>query len=212
MGSDCLTASDAMKLNLKPVSKPMERRRHQRVKVVLLGRYMLADRREFPCQTIDMSPGGVALFAPVKGAIGERIVVYVDQLGRIEGRIARHLENGFALETNMPLIKRDKLADQLTWLCNRHALGMPEDRRHERISPSNPRTTLKLLDGREYIVKLIDVSISGAAIACDVKPPIGTQITIGQTAGQVVRIFATGVAVEFMRPMASSNFDANVTL
>ena len=42
-----------------------ERRRHQRVKVNLLGRYMLADRREFPCQVVNMSPGGMALIAPV---------------------------------------------------------------------------------------------------------------------------------------------------
>ena len=42
-----------------------DRRRHQRVKVNLLGRYMLADRREFPCQVINMSPGGMALIAPV---------------------------------------------------------------------------------------------------------------------------------------------------
>ncbi|MFZ0374829.1 MAG: PilZ domain-containing protein, partial [Xanthobacteraceae bacterium] len=35
-----------------------DRRRHQRVKVNLLGRYMLPDRREFPCQVINMSPGG----------------------------------------------------------------------------------------------------------------------------------------------------------
>ena len=35
-----------------------ERRRFQRVKVDLLGRYMLEDRREFPCQVIDMSLGG----------------------------------------------------------------------------------------------------------------------------------------------------------
>src|SRR4051794_4260817 len=31
-----------------------ERRRFQRVKVHLLGRYMLPDRREFPCQIINM--------------------------------------------------------------------------------------------------------------------------------------------------------------
>ena len=51
----------------KPKSLPLaeERRRHQRVKVNLLGRYMLADRREFPCQVINMSPGGIALVAPV---------------------------------------------------------------------------------------------------------------------------------------------------
>jgi hypothetical protein len=38
-----------------------ERRRHQRVKVMLTGRFMREDRQEFPCQTVNMSPGGVAL-------------------------------------------------------------------------------------------------------------------------------------------------------
>ncbi len=33
-----------------------ERRRFQRVRVNLLGRYMLLDKREFPCQVIEMSP------------------------------------------------------------------------------------------------------------------------------------------------------------
>ena len=42
--------------NIMPLSE--ERRRFQRVRVNLLGRYMLADRREFPCQITDMSPGG----------------------------------------------------------------------------------------------------------------------------------------------------------
>ena len=109
----------------KPVpGKARDRRRHQRVKVTLLGRYMLRDRREFPCQTIDMSPGGVLLFAPVKAEVGERVVVYLDQIGRVEGLVARHVENGFALSISVPVMKREKLADQLTWLANRSALGM----------------------------------------------------------------------------------------
>ena len=45
--------------------------RFQRVRVNLLGRYMLADRREFPCQVSNMSPGGMALIAPVSGQPGE---------------------------------------------------------------------------------------------------------------------------------------------
>ncbi|MBS0530873.1 MAG: PilZ domain-containing protein, partial [Proteobacteria bacterium] len=40
---------------------PDERRRFQRVKIHLLGRYMLPDRREFPCQIVNMSPGGLAM-------------------------------------------------------------------------------------------------------------------------------------------------------
>ncbi len=184
---------------------PVERRRHQRVRIAVLGRYMLANRQEFPCQTVDMSPGGVALIAPVRGAIHERIICYIDQIGRIEGVVARLFENGFALSLNVPLTKREKLADQLTWLGNRHALGMPEDRRHERVSPRNPRSTLTMPGGREFPVKLIDVSISGAAFLSDAKPPVGTPVILGTTDAHVVRVFNDVVAVEFARPFSAES-------
>lgn len=51
-----------IEVSLRPFTKPQREvrasdlRRHQRVKVSLLGRYMLSDRREYPCQTVDMSP------------------------------------------------------------------------------------------------------------------------------------------------------------
>ncbi len=157
---------------LKAEARPLERRRHQRVKVAVLGRYMLANRQEYPCQTMNMSPGGVALIVPVQGAVGERVICYLDQLGRVEGVIARRFENGFALQMSVPLMKREKLADQLTWLATRQALGMPEDRRHERIVPRHQRTTLILPDGREVLVKIVDVSQSGVAVQSDVCPPI----------------------------------------
>src|SRR5215467_11855968 len=112
-----------------------ERRRFQRVRVNLLGRYMLADRREYPCQVQDMSPGGMALVAPVAGKAGERVVAYIDHLGRLEGTIVRVVPNGFAMTISATARKREKLAAQLTWLANRHLLGSAEDRRHERLEP-----------------------------------------------------------------------------
>ena len=75
-----------------------ERRRFQRVKVHLLGRYMLPDRREFPCQIINMSPGGLALLAPGIGNVGDRVIAYLDHIGRVEGKITRIIDNGFAIE------------------------------------------------------------------------------------------------------------------
>ncbi len=166
---------------------------------------MLTNRQEFPCQTVDMSPGGVALIAPVRGAVRERVICYIDQIGRIEGVVARLFEGGFALSLNVPLSKREKLADQLTWLGNRHALGMPEDRRHERVSPRNPRSTLTMPGGRESHVKLIDISISGAAFEPQAKPAIGTPVTLGRTEAHVVRVFNTVVAVEFARPFSAES-------
>lgn len=193
--------------DLRPDGRPVERRRHQRVSISLLGRYMLADRQEYPCQITDMSPGGVAMIAPVKGSEGERVICYFDHVGRIEGLIARELENGFALRVNVPLTKREKLADQLTWLANRHDLGMPEDRRHERIVPKNPRATLVLADGTSYSVRMVDISISGAAMLSDVTVLVGTAVTVGNTAARVVRVSASGLAVEFVRLVPAEQFN-----
>ena len=197
---------------LKSEPQALERRRHQRVRVAVLGRYMLANRQEFPCQTIDMSPGGVALVAPVRGDHKERVICYIDQIGRIEGTIARLFDTGFALALSVPLLKREKLADQLTWLGNRHALGMPEDRRHERVAPRNPRSTLQLPDGSDHPVRLIDVSVSGAAFTADVHPPVGTPVTLGRTVAHVVRGFNGGVAVEFARPFSADSDASTLVL
>src|ERR1700674_2739384 len=112
-----------------------ESRRFQRVRVELFGRYMLSDGREFPCQITDISPGGMAITALTCGSRHERIVVYADHLGRLEGKIARLLPNGFAMTILATTEKRDKLATQLTWLANRDLLDQGERRRYQRLVP-----------------------------------------------------------------------------
>jgi hypothetical protein len=180
-------------------SRPIERRRHARVKVALLGRYMLSNRTEFPCQSIDMSVGGLAITAPVKGKIGERVIVYLEHIGRIEGDIARHTADGFGMTVIATSRKREKMAAQLTWLANRGALGLPEDRRHDRVPPKATRIVLKLSDGTEVPVKMLDMSLSGAAFSADVKLLITDPVILGKTQAKVVRKFEGGYAVEFQK-------------
>ena len=188
-----------------PLTKPKilplaeERRRHQRVKVNLLGRYMLADRREYACQVANMSPGGMALIAPVSGKTGERIIAYIDHLGRLEGTIARLYQNGFAMTFAATPRKRDKLAAQLTWIANRHILNLPEDRRHGRIIPRNPMTELTMPSGVRITCRIIDLSLSGAAVKTDQRPAIGMLLMLGKVQARVVRHLEDGVAAEFTR-------------
>jgi PilZ domain-containing protein len=189
-----------------------ERRRHQRVRVSLAGRFMRSDRQEFDCESIDASPGGIA-FASDAGVLhGERIVAYLNQIGRIEGRVARTFEGGFAIQMRLTPAKRDKLADQLTWLANRHSLGLPEDRRHERIQPRERGTTVRLANGREFVAKLIDISMSGAAISVAWQPPIGSPVVVGSTPAQVVRLLDDGIAVEFLRMIPADDFGADIVI
>jgi hypothetical protein len=172
---------------------------------------MLADRREFPCQVLDMSPGGMAIVGPVSGKAGERVVAYIDHVGRLEGTIIRVLPTGFAMSIAATPRKRDKLAAQLTWLANRHILGLPEDRRHDRIIPKNPRTTMIMPDGKALICRIIDMSLSGAAIGSELRPEIGIMVTLGKTPARIVRYIENGFAVEFTRMQHPDFLEDNVT-
>lgn len=177
-------------------SRP-ERRDFQRVRVKMFGRFMLEDRTEHTCQVVDMSPGNVAFRSDRTGDAGEKVIAYIDHIGRVEGVVTRRLEDGFAMTVIASERKKDKLAAQLTWLANKHELDLPEDRRHERIAPRNPISLMHLADGRQYQCRIIDLSLSGAAIEIEVKPTLGVQVTLGTMRGQVVRHFEDGVAIEF---------------
>jgi hypothetical protein len=194
-----LTDDQALQRPARPARTYAQLPRFQRVRVSVLGRYMLADRREFPCQVTDMSPGGMALVAPVSGRPGERVIAYIDHVGRLEGVVARAFPNGFAMTIAATPRKRDKLASQLTWLANRHILGLPEDRRHGRLVPRNPRSIMTLPDGATVVCHIIDMSLSGAAVACDNRPPVGSLIMLGRTQARVIRHREDGLAVEFTR-------------
>ncbi len=185
----------AMAVDVAPTKA--ERRSFQRVRVKIYGRFMLEDRTEHACQVIDMSPGNVAFRADRIGQPGEKVIAYIDHIGRVEGVVTRTLQDGFAMTVIASDRKKEKLAAQLTWLANKHELDLPEDRRHERVAPRNPMSVLHLTDGRQYPCRIIDLSLSGAAIEIEVKPALGVQVMLGTMRGQIVRHFEDGVAIEF---------------
>jgi hypothetical protein len=190
-----------------------ERRRHQRVRIELHGRLMLENRQEYPCRVFNMSPGGMALTATSPGQLGERVIAYVDHLGRLEGKITRQFEGGFAMSIGATPRKRDKLAAQLTWLANRQILNLPEDRRHGRILPRKPLARLIMPNGTNVACRVIDMSLSGAAVAIPAAqlPPIGALVTLGKTTGRVVRHIEDGFAVEFTRMQHPDFLEESVT-
>jgi c-di-GMP-binding flagellar brake protein YcgR len=199
----------ANKKSIPPATE--ERRRFQRVRIHLLGRYMLPDRREFPCQVINMSPGGLALLAPGIGNVGDRVIAYLDHIGRVEGKITRIIDNGFAMTVGATARKRDKLAAQLTWLANRDILNLPEDRRHDRIVPRNPIAVLSLEDGSKMTCRIIDLSLSGAAIGAENRPPLRSLVMLGRIQARVVRNLEDGFALEFVHQQMIETLEESVT-
>ncbi|MBL8846369.1 MAG: PilZ domain-containing protein [Hyphomicrobium zavarzinii] len=175
-----------------------DRRRHKRYALALLGRFMRANKQEFPCRLNDISVGGAAIMAPVEVEIGERIVVYFDEIGGLEGVVVRTFEGGFAIALKATQHKREKLAAQITWLVNKDDLGGTFGRRHKRFEVVNKTSTLRLSDGQSVDCRVLDVSLSGASIQTDARPPIGDEVIFGKLRCRVMRYHDRGIGVQFL--------------
>lgn len=186
-------------------------RRHARVSATLKGRGLLADGTEFELQTLDVSAGGMCLVADVRPKLGEKIIVYLELIGGLEGEVVRLTADGFGMSFRVTLRKREQIADQLTWLINREHLGDDGRRGDERIRPRLTDYTLSAEDG-DMAVKLLDVSRSGVAIVSSTRPAVGSWVMIGRTRARVVRHIPSGFAAEFARVIPMELFDADIIL
>ncbi len=82
------------------------------------------------------------------------------------------------------------------------ATGIPgKDRRspNKRVSIARGTTQITLGNGQIFDCKVINLSLSGAALQLDVQPAIGERVRVGRTEGRVVRHTTDGIAVEFAR-------------
>jgi hypothetical protein len=175
-----------------------DRRRHKRIAVTLLGRFMRESKEEHPCKLVDVSAGGAAITSAIAVPVGERVVAYFDHIGGIEGEVVREFDGGFAIRIVATKHKREKLAAQLTWLANRNELGQAEGRRHERIAPGRGESTLQLAEGITLSCRVLDVSISGASIATPARPEVGSEVILGKLRARVMRHHAQGFGVQFL--------------
>lgn len=180
------------------------------VKIELHGRMMREDYSEQKCNVIEMSPAIAHFFATTFPIVGERIISYVEHIGRIEGIVTRITREGFEVAINATPRKQNKLAAQLTWLANKHELGVAEDRRHERETPRNLNSEIRLEDGRTYPCRIIDLSVSGAAFEIDVRPEVDTLIWLGSMQGRVIRHFESGVSIEFLNIQPAEELESRL--
>lgn len=174
-----------------------DRRRFQRANVPLLGRFMRQNREEYPCQIVNVSAGGLAVKAMVTLEPHEHLVLYIDTLGRIEGKVARTFQDGFALELTASGYKREKIANQLTWLVNKDKLSSIDDRKHDRFAPRNSKAKLTLEDETVLDCEIVDISLGGAAVIVEPAPETGQLVILGFIRGQVVRHSGNTVSIQF---------------
>lgn len=175
-----------------------ERRRYKREQVDLAARqFEPAENREANCKIADISPGGARVLGEVVPSAGAHVVVYIDGFGRFEGNVARTEQNGFGLEFHCSTHKRERLAESLMLYKSGSPLRETRLRRHTRNAVSGGATFTRA-NGTVVHCQMIDISLSGVAVATAVRPPVGEIVLIDRIAGRVARHHDTGIAIEFI--------------
>lgn len=181
--------------------KEEERRRYPRVAVEARGRFLAPDGSEHECALRDISIGGIAISSPVPLSVGETIIVYLDDFGRFEGKIARLFDGGFAIETAISGPRRERLQQRLEALARGEKIDVSARRAFARYVPGEAgleeSSVLTMAGGDSMPCRIIDMSLGGAQVAVDPRPAIGTQVSIGRMEGRIVRHTEEGVGIQF---------------
>ena len=172
-----------------------DRRRHRRVDAPLKGRFLDAAGEEHPCLIANISAGGALIKAHETPAFGEKIVVYIDRVGRFEARVIRSGARAFAVSYERRRAKNAKTADQLTKVVNQGKRSN-ERRASPRITHDAPAHVI-FEDGRTVECAILDISLTGASIQISPRPPLGTRLILGRMNAKVVRRHEKGVGVVF---------------
>lgn len=165
---------------------------------------MCADGSEYPCELWRVSANNADINLVTDdsdGAVinlGDHIIAYIDDLGRIEGTIINSLRDGFALQLQHTSHQQSKLIKKISWLSKNINNQQSDQRRHARRAPARTEALLFLEDGTQHECKILDLSLSGAAVVTALRPPLLTIVTLGNTQAKVMRHFDDGIGIEFL--------------
>jgi len=180
--------------------QPDERRTYERIPIGYTSRCLMPDGGEYEGRVSNISACGCFIeldaFA-TRPDPRQRVVAYVDKLGRFEGTVVRSEDEGFALELDMTPPKRERFAATLAKVANGDQAALEEIRRHPRVDVADKPTVIKLANGSTASCRIIDMSLSGASVETHLRPTLGVYIDLGRMRGRVVRHHENGFAVEF---------------
>jgi PilZ domain len=176
-----------------------DRRRHRRAPITVGGRILSAGGFEQDCRSLDISIGGARFVAPSTLMSEEAVLVYLDELGRLPGTVARVERDGsFGVKFDVSTHKQEKLSEQLTWMLNKGLFAHEEEERRATRRETAGAVPVTMEDGTSVYCDVRDFSLVGCSMrTLRARPPLGAWVQVGQTYGRVSRYLDDGFAVDF---------------
>ncbi|TXM64116.1 PilZ domain-containing protein [Methylobacterium sp. WL12] len=178
------------------------------------GRFLLENGIEALC-VARISPSSVFEIIRRGGMFpvrrGMKATCYLDAIGIVPGLIGEVSPAGFTMLVEASGERQTRIEDRLTWLRAR-AGDTTDQRSNPRIVPAQRAVNVRLPNSQTIVAEILDLSMSGAALATSERPDLGSAVTVGKRFATVVRQTADGIAVQFKLPFSPITFNEHVVL
>jgi hypothetical protein len=184
----------------QPVAFPVtgNRRKYERSAVSLDGRlFVPAENSEQACQVVDLSAGSAQVICEDVPPPSTYVILYVDGFGRFPAVTMRYHDGAIAMRFDLSEKRREKLTAQIRIYLKAGTGGVTSLRRHRRM-PAPAEGTFRRESGEEIACSIRDLSLRGAFLETECRPPLGEVIVVGPYTGGVIRHEAKGFAIQFI--------------
>lgn len=203
MKPSSVSLARAMDMLREEQLRPAEKRRYRRMPIELSGRLQDASGGEHDCRTLNLSPGDARIATSARMLVGDKVIIYLNGLGRIEADVRRSIPElcAYGVRFNLTRHKLERHVDIIMGLLYPWARDA-DSRRFPREAGSGAIDVV-LRDGRTITGQVVDMSLVGISVLTPEKPPlVGESVSVGGRMGRVARYFEGGFAID-LRPLAT---------
>lgn len=180
------------------------KRNHRRRPLDVAVRFVTSADLESAGRLEDISEGGLRMKTAAAAEIGDTIIAYPEGLGRLTGTIIRkdagEIAVAFDLSDNQRVYLAKRIESALTGIPY---LKLLEKRAHQRLDLNIDSSVADTLTGETFECRIVNLSATGAQVQSDYRPPVGSEVRIGEMRGNVVRLDRDGFALAFERAPAA---------
>ena len=174
------------------------RRKHERSAVSLPGRlFVPAEDSDQPCRVLELSAGSARIACEDIPPVATFVILYVDGFGRFPAVTTRYSDGAIALRIDVNESRRERLTSQIRTYLKAGITGVTSLRRHKRVAVP-VEGSFRRESGEDVACKVRDLSLNGAFLETECRPPIGEVIAIGPHRGGVMRHEPLGIAIQFI--------------
>ncbi len=170
------------------------------------------EHSDFYAVTEDITAQGIGFRSAVVPEIDARLTCSIHFVGAVETRVVANGLHNFGVRLTMPREQAAEIARTMMEIARGQDLATPLERRHRRITPRRRDVLVTLEEGGVVPGRILNISASGAAVFLARPVALGASVTLGSTAGRVVRHFTDGIGVLFDAALDPARIDPGIRL